>query len=116
MARLALLSSPGRAETPHEEKQRSQDEVSTTEHLKIRGKLKSIPEKHNTCESHAEEQSAKSKQGKVSSNLEHVDSMMLPSLNGATSKSYQQGLLAVKEGEQSPVRATPRRHAKQPIS
>lgn len=47
--------------------------------------------------------------------LQHVDSLTLPSLNGASSKSFEQGHLAQPQFG-SAVRATPRRAVKEGVS
>lgn len=48
-------------------------------------------------------------------NLDHVDSMTLPSLNGISAKSFEQGLLAATDDARGRVRATPRRTAKEKV-
>jgi len=73
-----------------------------------------------TTSGHADEQSSSSRRQRVF-RLEHVDSLTLPSLNGISSKSYKQNLLFAhvhrgQNSERSPLRATPRRMAKQAIS
>lgn len=114
MARLAC-DTVASSELPCEKGHLIRLEKSQRNTPRMRDKQRSLGDKQNASahECHAKEE--RSKHGKVA-RLEHVDSMMLPSLNGTTSKSYQQGILLAKEGARSPVRATPRRTVKQPPS
>lgn len=75
-------------------------------------KLKSVSPRKKTNsasdqESHAKEVVSASRRQRVF-RAEHVDSLTLPSLNGVSAKSFRQG-------ERSPVRATPRRAAKEAV-
>jgi predicted SprT family Zn-dependent metalloprotease len=84
---------------------------------RVKPKLKaSSPRKVSSTESQsfAEEAAPTSRRQRVFK-LEHVDSMMLPSLNGISAKSYEQEIEQVVE-LRNLVRATPKRTAKKELS
>lgn len=125
MARSASPQKSARSNTPNTQatlcaalSEVSLNKVST----KVPPKLKpSSPPRKITvpAEGHANEQSSLSRRQRVF-RLEHVDSLTLPSLNGTSSKSYEQSLSSQGQNgarsDRSPVRATPRRVAKQTVS